>query len=200
LSGQALTERQFPLLTRLGSYRLEARTDVLSDRWQYAEMGMRHTGQRRTPVIYQLAEAPVGLFQAFVRVVRAILDPRLQWALRALDHDDEFILYQQRFARSPIMAWNDSPPDFHPPLGSLCSADPARVQKHVDDLIEQIHNVPRNLSRGFKTLYERVIQELEWRIANDPSLSTGEIEAIMNEILQLQAKIQVLDAYLQTQS
>ena len=44
-----------------------------------------------------------------------------------------------------------------------------------------------------------MIQELEWRIVNDPSLSPGEIARLMDEIAQLQAKIQVLDTFLQTE-
>ena len=66
----------------------------------------------------------------------------------ALDHDDEFIYHQQRFAGWAITSWSDNPPDFHPPMGSICSGNPARVQKSVDDLIEQIRDVPENLTRG----------------------------------------------------
>jgi hypothetical protein len=192
VSAQALVERQFPLLTSMGPYRLEAHTTLLSGRWQHGEMGMVRTGERRIPVIYQLTEAPEELLQAFLRVVRAVLDPRLQWALRALDHDDEFIGYQQRLAGSPIMVWADSPPDLHPTLGLICTHDPTRVRQRVDELIKQIKDVPKTLTLTFRTLYERVIQELEWRIAHDSSLSAAEIRAMIEEIQQCRAKIQIL--------
>ena len=197
-SSEAIVERDFPLLSKMGPYHLQARTEVLGDTWQYTEMGLRHNGERRIPVIYDLAEAPAFLRDAYIRAVAAAADPNLQWALRCLDHDDEFIGYGRRFANSRIMTWNDTPPDFHPTLGALCSLAPGLVQQRVDDLVRRINDVPKNLARGFKALYERVIQELQWRIGNDPSLDPGQAAAYMNEIVHLQNQIQILDAFLQT--
>jgi hypothetical protein len=199
-SGSARLERPFPLLTRLGPYSFEARTGLLTDAWQYSQMGMRHNGQRRIPVIYDLVEPPLARFRAFVRAVNAVLDPQLQWFLRALDHDDEFIAYQRRFAHSVIMSWADTPPDFHPQLIPFCSRDPQLARRRVDELIDRIGDVPKYLARGFKVLYERVIQELEWQIANDPSLTAGDIARLRDEILQLSRKRDALQSHLQAGS
>jgi hypothetical protein len=197
-SGEAILRRQFPLLSKLGPYALQARTEVLGNHWQYAEMGLRRNGQRRIPVIYDLVQAPAALLQAYVRAANALLDPNLQWALRALDHDDEFIGYGRRLAGSRIMTWSAAAPDFHPVLGSFCTRDPVQVQQRVDELQKRIGEVPKNLALGFKSLYERVIKELEWRISHDPSLSPGEIRRMQAEIVQLQNKISVLETFLQS--
>lgn len=197
-SGHATIDRRFPLLSSMGPYHLHARTEILSGGWQFGEMGLRHNRQRRVPVIYDLAKAPGSRYRAYVRAVDAILAPDLQQALRALDHDDEFIGYGRRFAGSALMPWGDTAPDFHPMLDSFCTWDPRVVQYRVDSLVQDVAAVPKNLARGFTRLYERAIKELEWRITNDPSLPPGQSGRRTDEIVQLMDKIDVLDTFLQS--
>ncbi len=167
--GRATVDRQFPLLSKIGPYRLEPRTEVLGDPWQFDDMGLSHNGERRIPVIYDLVKAPASLSRAFFNTARAILNPQLQWALRALDHDDEFLAFGGLGAAL----------DFHPALGALCTRNHAAVRQSVDYLGKRIADVPENLAREFKDLYERLLQE-----GGDNSL--------------LRAKVQALEKFLQT--
>lgn len=168
-SGRATVEREFPLLgKKIGPYRLEPHTEVLGDPWQFDDMGLRHNGERRIPVIYDLVKAPASLSQAYFNAVKSILNPQLQWALRPLDHDDEFFAYGGTAA-----------PDFHPTLGALCTRNHAVVQQAVDLLEKRIADVPETLAREFKELYERALQD-----GRDDS--------------SLRDKIQALEEFLQT--
>jgi hypothetical protein len=167
-SGRATVQRDFPLLSKIGPYRLEPRTEILGDPWQFSDMGLSDNGQRRIPVIYDLAKAPASLSQAYFNAARAILNPRLQWAVRALDHDDEF-----------LAAGLGSAMDFHPVLGALCTRDREVVRQAVDFLKTRIADVPENLAREFRDMYERLLQEGR----DDPAL---------------RAKVQALDAFLES--
>jgi hypothetical protein len=155
-SGRATVEREFPLLSKkIGPYRLEPHTEVLGDPWQFDDMGLKHNGERRIPMIYDLVKAPAFLARAYFNAAKAILNPQLQRALRALDHDDEFFVYG-----------GTAPPDFHPTLGALCTRNHAVVRRAVELLEKRIADVPENLAREFKELYERALRDER----GDPSL------------------------------
>lgn len=47
-------------------------------------------------------------------------------------------------------------------------------------------------------MYERVIRQLQWQVANDPSLDPGRAGEYANEIALLESRILILDAFLQT--
>lgn len=168
-SGRATVVREFPLLSKkIGPYRLEPHTEVLGDPWQFDDMGLRHNGERRIPVIYDLVKAPAFLSRAYFNAAKSILNPQLQSALRPLDHDDDFFAYGGTAA-----------PDFHPTLGALCTRNLAAVRQAADLLEKRISDVPETLAREFKELYERALQA-----GRDDSA--------------LQAKIQALEDFLQT--
>jgi hypothetical protein len=166
-TGRATVEREFPLLSKLGPYRLEPRTEVLGDPWQFDDMGLADNGQRRIPVIYDLVKAPASLSAAYFNAARAILNPQLQWALRALDHDDEFLAMGLGTAF-----------DFHPALGAMCTKNHDVVRQAVEFLKKRIADVPENLARQFREMYERLLQE-----GRDDSA--------------LRAKVQALDQFLE---
>jgi hypothetical protein len=115
-----------------------------------------------------LVKAPVSLSQAYFNAARAVLDPQLQWALRALDHDDEF-----------LASGLGSAMDFHPALGAMCAREHAVVRQAVEFLETRIADVPENLAREFREMYERLLQEGR----DDPAL---------------RARVQALDAFLES--
>lgn len=81
--------------------------------------------------------------------------------------------------------------------GRLCNV--RITSPPADDFFTQrINDVPKNLAGGFKALYERVIRQLQWQVANDPSLDPGRAGEYANEIALLESRILILDAFLQT--
>ncbi|MFW5693516.1 MAG: TadE/TadG family type IV pilus assembly protein, partial [Thermoguttaceae bacterium] len=58
--GSSRIERGFPMLGRMGTYRLEAHDALLDNLWQYQRMGLPSNRHRRIPVLYELAQAPAS--------------------------------------------------------------------------------------------------------------------------------------------
>ncbi len=208
--GNARIERGFPMLGRMGAYRLHASNALLDDLWQYQRMGLSSNRQRRIPVLYELAQAPASYSQAYVQAVMAILNNPGRAALNPLDRDDEFLGYSTRFA------WGTGAPDFHPRLSQFCSLDHEIAQERVDDLIERIAGhveydaegnetgrtpgLPDRMTRAWIGLYRRVIDQLEALIDAQPPPSPGANTAMQAEIDQLERQIEVLQEYLETLS
>jgi hypothetical protein len=212
--GTAGLQRPFPLLRRLGNLQFTAQTELLDDKWQYWRMGLSSSWDLRVPAIYSLPRAPAALMMAYVQAAQAILRAtffRDLWPLCLsdywpLDWNDEWFVYMRRFWRiPPLPQVIPSPPDFHPPLPGFCDLDPATAKKAVDALIANIEesqgrdrSVPRHMTEAFKQLYEAVINELQNQINGVPPPAPGQISAMQAEIAQLQAKIDVLNTFLQT--
>lgn len=201
--------RPFPLLRRLGTYGLSAGTNLLDNLWQFWRHGLGSNSDRRIPVLYALAQAPPAYAQAYVRAVLALLRFPLRNDLRPLDRDDEFQAYAQRFPQLGIGV-----PDFHPGLIGFCTLDRQVADRAVADLLDRITGrvdrdssgnvtrrvpgVPENMTRAFIGLYRAVIQELQNQMNATPPPPPGQSAAIQAEIDQLQAKIDVLQKFLQT--
>ncbi len=192
--------RAYPLLAKMGKYHLEANTRLLDNKWQYLRMSWSKTGyslrgnrKRRIPVIYDLAKAPREMVDAYIEVLRAILNAPLARRLDPLDRDDEF-LYYRGYA-----------PDFHPELVKFCSLDHAVADAHVENLIDRIQGNPnrrppipslaKRMTREFIGLYESVVDQLQKRLDAQPPPSAAERVAILSEINQLQAKLEQLHRF-----
>ncbi|MDZ7616809.1 MAG: TadE family protein [Patescibacteria group bacterium] len=206
--GTADIERGYPMLGRMGTYRLHASNPLLDDLWQYQRMGLSSNRQRRIPVIYELAQAPASYSQAYVQSVMAILNNPNRAALQPLDQDDEFLGYSARFG------WGSGAPDFHPRLSQFCSLDHEIAQERVDDLIERIAGhveydaegneigrtpgLPNRMTQAWIGLYRRVIDSLQALIDAQPPPLPGAGAAMQAEIDQLERQIEVLQEYLES--
>lgn len=183
--GSARLNREFPMLAKLGPYRLDARTRFLDNKWQWGEMGVGGNYGLRIPVIYELPKAPPAYGQAYMQAVRSIYYAPFRPQLFPLDRDDEFIYYSIRFG------WGRGAPDFHPRLARFCSLDHTVAAKRVEELIERIQGsdrrdgVAKRMTDAFIGLYRRVIGELQNQ--KDPVPTA--------EIAQLEAKIEVLEKF-----
>jgi hypothetical protein len=202
--GSSHIERGFPMLGRMGTYRLNARDPLLDNLWQYQRTGLSSNRQRRIPVIYELAQAPASFSQAYVQAVMAILQNPSREALNPLDRDDEFIGYSTRFG------WGSGAPDFHPRLRRFCSLDHELAQERVEELIDRIVGRPdddgdggvpslaERMTRAWIRLYQRVIDELHALMDAQPPPPPGTTAAIQAEIDFLEQQIDILEQYLRT--
>lgn len=207
--GLSSLRRDFPLLQRLGTYGLSAETNLMDNLWQFWRQGLGNNGDRRIRVLYALAQAPANLSQAYVQAALAILRFPLRNDLRPLDRDDEFQAYSQRFPQLRIGV-----PDFHPRPRGFCSLDRTLADQVVADLLDRITGrvdrdasgnvtrripgVPETMTRAFIGLYTRVIQELQNQMNATPPPPPAQMAAMQAEIDQLQAKIDILQKFLQT--
>ena len=182
--------REFPLLEKMGPYDLDASTRLLDDKWQYQRMGMYVNSQRRIPILYELAKAPPQLSDAYVQALIEILNAPFRSDLDPLDRDDEF-----RY-------WRGYSPDFHPRLQKFCTFDEETVDRHVERLVDSIRgkeerdedgnlrrrtsSLAERMTRSFINLYKGVIEDLKQTPGNEAQIS------------QLQAKVDVLEQFLQT--
>ncbi len=206
--GSSNIERNFPMLGRLGTYRLDARDSLLDNLWQYQRTGIPSNRHRRLPALYELARAPASYSQAYVEAVVAILYNPSRAALDPLDRDDEFLGYSARFG------WGAGAPDFHPRLTRFCSLSHETAAERTDDVVERIigrterdadgnvtdhtPSLAERMTRAWIRLYRRVIDELNAAIAADPPPPPGAGAAMEAEIAQLEGRIDVLQKYLQS--
>ena len=199
--------RDFPMLARMGEYRMHADEFLLDGKWQHRRMGIWSTWARRIPVLYELAQAEAGVVDAYIQAAVAIAYAPFREDLRPLDRDDEFIAYSNRFADSETFPYHGAP-DFHPrlnlPCGSYCRsscrADHGLVAERVEDLVDRIQGNPEEgqdslaerMAGSFIRLYEAVIRELE----NDELENDGGPHQA--EIAELQDKIDTLRRFQET--
>ena len=182
-----------PMLRALGKDSATAHVWLLDDQWQYPEMGLSNTQQRRIPVLYALAKAPANLAEAYLQTAKALLRAPFRPQLEPLDNDDEYRHY------------GASTRDFHPSLDSFDSLDPALAAEHVQDLIDRIQGkvetnatgsrlqptgVPVWMANSFISLYREVIAQFQRRYFPDPVPP-----AVAVEIAALQTKIEQFEAY-----
>jgi hypothetical protein len=194
--GSATLDRYYPMLRKMGPYRLQATAHVLDDKWQYPQMGLAGNRQRRIPVIYALAKAPRGVVNSYVQAASALLKAPFQPQLRPLDSDEEFLLYRGYV------------PDFHPRLRVFDTLDLAVAARRVQELINRIKGgvetdaqgnprkipgVPETMTHAFINLYQSVIAQLKGQFA--PGLPPPPIQA---QIRELERKIEQLKQFLGT--
>jgi len=195
--GSATLDRYYPMLRKLGPYRLQATTHLLDGKWQYPQMGLSGNRERRIPVIYALAKSPPAVVNAYVQAASALLKAPFQPQLRPLDSDEEF-LYYRGYA-----------PDFHPRLRMFGTLDLALAAQHVQDLIDRIQGkvekdgrgnvrkkipgVPETMARAFISLYQSVIDQLKAQSAPGPPPPP-----VQAQIRELEKKIEQLRQFLGT--
>ena len=202
--GSAQITRRYPVLAKMGEYDFKPETDLLDDKWRYPEMKMWSNVQRRTIVIYTLAQAPVGLVNAYLRAAAAIRSAPFRPDLRPLDRDEEFLEFKQ------IFGWSGGQPNFHPMLnpgrwraGAFCSLDPEDADTHVENLLDRIQGDPEKSIRSvaqkmtdwFRNMYNRAKREYENQLNAVPPYLRNETSALQSKINQLEGKIQQLDGF-----
>ena len=204
--GTAGLDRRFPMLAKMGEYHLRSSDPLLDNKWEFQRMGLSSNRQRRIPAIYELARTNPAFVNAYIQAVVAILQAPFREDLRPLDRDDEFIAYAIRFG------WGSGAPDFHPRLSRFCGLSHEVAGERVEQLIDRIRGrldpeedgarrippVAETMARAFVRLYERVIRQVQDMISADPPPPPGETAAMQGEIAELQAKIDVLNAFLAT--
>ena len=201
--GTASIRRTFPMLGKMGTYHLEARTHLLDDKWQYARMSwpeqnyrLSYNVWRRIPVIYALARASESFAQDHVQAALAILYAPFRSQLDPLDRDDEFLYY------SYIFGWGTGARDFHPRLSEFCTLDFAVANRRVQDLIDRIQGnrqrrvrcVAQRMTEAFLGLYRRVLRE--YPSLDTSNLSPADAAALAERVAGLEPKIQILEQFL----
>ena len=189
-AGAAGLTKNYPLLGKLGTYTITACTELIDDKWQYQRMGMVDNWQRRVPVLYQLAQAPASLVNAYVQSVLAIMNAPFLAQLRPLDSDPDFIYYDSLFG------W-DGPPDFYPRLQHMCTTDRGLTDKAVKNLINRILALPRIMTERFLRLYVNALHAFEAIVHADPAASPQMVVLAESQIPQLQTDIGILRQFLQ---
>ncbi len=196
--GASSLTRDFPLLAKMGPYKIDTDTFLLDDKWQYPRMGMGSNWQRRIPVIYSLAKAPASMVRAYVQSVLAIANAPFAAALRPLDKDDEFIYYGMLFG------WG-GPPDFHPRLGGFCSTNRDQTDRLVESLILRVQgskskrapSLAEDMARAFLGLYRRALSAFKAILQQkNPPAPAAMISLANAQIPQLEAKIDILKKFL----
>lgn len=172
-----------PLLPKLGAATLDQTHPLLDGKWQYAQMGIPSTLSRRIPYLYTLPQAPGDLKAAYQMAVTALQTAPFRSALDVLDRDEEIRAYQGFYH------------NFHPQV-SFCDFDRANVaQNQLPGLIRRIQGdvmmplpgrgLPATMARYFINMYTQ---------QRNRALAAGQ----QAEAGLLQAKIELLNGYLQT--
>lgn len=207
--GHSSLSRDFPLLASLGPYQLQSGSPILQNCWQYATLSLpanwHNRWAHRVTALYQLPTAGGNYLQQYVQAALAIWRMPQRPALLILDRDPEFSAYAARFG------WQSGgSPDFHPGLAQFCSVDLELARDRVERLIDRIEGVaPKDgpppvahvaslaerMARGYISLYQAVMDELNNMMNAVPPPNPGQLGAIQAEIADLQQKIAILEAF-----
>ncbi len=144
--GSSSLQRRFPLMASLGEYRLRSRECLLDDRWQSQSMGIDDYWTRRMDLLYTLPRAD-GYLMRYYNAAMAILTAPCYPALRPLDRDPELLAAAARHPELGITT------DFHPRLHPGATLDKELVRTWVEDLIEEIADLPETMEQAFDRLY-----------------------------------------------
>ncbi len=224
--GSSDFRRGYPMLRALGAFNVRSRHEVLERRWPWQDMEWpevpmpfdqppwRHLDgnvDRRIPVLYALPTAQdPGLRMAYIQAVIAVYYAPFLWDLFPLDHNTEFIRYSRRFGWG---VWDYEAPDYHPIVQAFCRLDHDVARQRVDNLIERINNVPKQMTDDLiseqlvrdqnnplgpwhpRGLYPWVIWELDRRINAQPPPPAQQAAAMRAEIAQLRQIIDTLTQF-----
>jgi len=189
--GTAQITRDFPMLGRMGDYDLEANTLLLDDKWRYQEMKMFSNVQRRTTVLYRLAQVDRRLVNAYIQAVTNIRTAPFRSDLRPLHNDEEYIRYAELFG------WGGRSPNFHPTLHprrwrgrAFCSLNRDEANSRVENLTDRIRGNPARGTRGvaervtswFRRMYSRAKREYERMLSGIPPEQSNQIHPLQVNI------------------
>lgn len=200
LEGHATVARDYPLLKRLGPYRLRAAGQLFNGPWTFPALGAQDNDDFRAPDLFTVPATPDPSYaQRYIQAVARIYYAPFQADLRPLDRDDEFLYWKQRFPLVPAIqgrghdfigrfAW----------LGSFCDLDPVGIQSRVDLLVDRIRgtngqtSVAENMRLEFKGFFEDVKQELENLLNATPPPPPNVQSQLRQEIQALDAELALL--------
>jgi hypothetical protein len=197
--GTADLTRRFPLLTKFKPNTVHGQTGLLDDKWQYQRMGLGSNFARRIPVLYALTQAPQDLVNAYISAAVAVMQAHQHPSpLDPLDHDDDFIFYGQLFG------WGGAH-DFYPRLFEpnmavafqceFCTLDQSMVDQRVQNLLDQINNLPKIMTQAFLGLYQRAQSQYQAMLNSQPPPTPAEMATLQAQIQQLQGKIDTLNQF-----
>jgi len=217
--GTSTLTRDFPLLGRIGKYRLEADAPILDNQWQYQRTNWPQQGTsvpanvwRRIPVIYLLPKADRSLSGAFYQAVMTALGAPYREALAPLDDDPEY----RRITATLDPSGQGWAPNFTAGrrLAFHCTLDRAVEQSAVDDLRDRIQgrtdrdssgrvirHVPglaEEMTRAILSVYNQAIAALQSQLNSTPPPSPSEVARIQAAINSLQTASQPYQQFLQT--
>ena len=200
--GSAGITKAWPLLPKMIPMHLDAKTQMLDDRWQFQQMGMWSNEQRRIPVLYVLPKVPDSMAQAYVQAILAILNAPFRPQLKPLDQDDEFLFYSQLFD------WGSGAPLSTRRCRPIRRAIPTRqsaAERRTE--LDRPHSREEGSARGgrargdgpgvYRPLY-RAQNAYRNEMNAVPPPSPAQQAAIQASINQLQPKIDALNQFLGT--
>ncbi|MFO0821416.1 MAG: TadE family protein [Pirellulales bacterium] len=196
VNGNSHVERQYPLLSKIGSYESGPINDfLLHGSRTNGEMGIPNRF-RRTKVLYQLPQTSPNLPQAFRdAVVQAVTIPHYQY-LSVLDRDHDWLEYR------------GYAPDFHPRVHVRCTLEHKEVyDKEVSRLIDvydwnkmkwdlgEISHLPSRLTSQFLAMYKQTLAAFEAELMNDPPPPPPRVAYLTQHIAILKTKIAQLEKF-----
>ena len=194
--GLADRDLKYPLLARAMKRELTQDKDALMKLgWEFWSdtMNLGDNIAPRTPLLYRFYQSPGNpveqLKAAYLRIAGAIWDLLLTGVLNPLDRDEEWLMY---------VGYS---PDFHPGLYLGCTSNESYIQRRVDSFSGNngsVHRLPKRMTRAFIALYRYAAYNLQAQLSADPPPAPDVQAQIREQIAQLQAKINTLQAFYQT--
>jgi hypothetical protein len=196
--GYAEIDRELPLFRAL-DYRNRYRrsNQIFADQqWQHAQMRIGNLS-RRIPVTYEYDLArwdPAATSRMMMAVNQLLSNPGRQ-TLFILDRDDEL----RSWFGPPYQPYSNTRYDrvsVYPPAArgcnlSRCSCSGIDLRIHVDNLLEEIEDVPRDLANLFLQMYQQQLAILDSTMPPPPG--AGQMRAdLMQKIQQLRDFIATL--------
>lgn len=207
--GVSEVDRQYPLLSRIGSFESgDVDTPLIDGLWSSAAMGIPNQ-YRRTLVLYRLPRTDPRLPRAYSNAINSVLSIPHYADLAVLERDFDIRKYTGRYV------------DFHPRVGRRCELDPEVVfDRQVEPLVDireadgdirlgEISRLPRRMTNYFLGMYRAAVRRMEQRIQDlqdelngtpPPSAQRraqilAEIAALEAEIATILPKIEQLERY-----
>lgn len=155
--GSADLDGQFPVVSKMGRYHVEATTDLLDDKWQYHQMRSRiDVGNTRVwkmiggkwqwqPVRQADEEYRLGsnrqpripVIYTLPKAPSALVGVYVQTALTLL-----YAAFQPQLRPldndEEFLLYRGYAPDFHPRLRRFCGLDPAPAEERKENLVDRI--------------------------------------------------------------
>ncbi|MCC6124578.1 MAG: hypothetical protein IT426_06435 [Pirellulales bacterium] len=199
-SGTAELTQTYPMLKNLGSFDLNAETEILDGAWRIAEMGIPNH-HFRLNLIYPTFQPPSGnnpVLPVLLSIYNAIYG---QGQLALLyGREADFIKYQTLYGQ-PIPRYINSVPGWTR-LRFGCNMEPAVVGQAVDELVDRIDGSRRrigplaSMSQALKGYYQSVQGRIRGLMQAVPPPPAGQLSQMQSDLDTLDGYIQLLDQFI----
>ena len=198
-TGNAFLTRAYPLMSKWPAYHLQANNSVMYKGWEFWQMGLSGNVQRRTPLLYQMAQAPASYGDAFQQAALAVLAEQSTGAFAPLQNDPEWIMYMGSANNFyPQLPY----PYLPPPMGCAvcCTTDENTMKQLVnssllDSRTGQIPRLPQVLKNAYIAMYQTAISRLNAELNTVPSPSSATVAAVQAQINQLQQELSAVQQF-----